>query len=191
MRKNLLVTARMVRLIFAVVTFLIFVCKPCAALTLTTEEYPPFKLLDEHTKEPIGITVDKVVELMHRAHEPLTIASYPWALAYQLALQSEDTCVFSTSRTPEREALFTWIGSLAKRDWAKIAGILEGKKKQRCGNAHVTQELNQAHHTFDVSARSSPVYWDPGGLIDGTTGSNIRSMAFARRSLSSRTGSSR
>jgi polar amino acid transport system substrate-binding protein len=83
-------------------------------------------MLDEHTREPTGITVDKVVELMHRAHEPFTITSYPWPRAYRLALQTENTCVFSTSRTPEREALFTWI--LAHSDWAIFARADDDRK---------------------------------------------------------------
>ena len=111
----------MARLIFAALTSLALVCEPGVALTLTTEEYPPFNMLDERTKEPTGITVDKVVELMRRAQEPFTITSYPWPRAYQMALQAENTCVFSTSRTPEREASFTWIGPLAKSDWAIFA----------------------------------------------------------------------
>src|SRR5207249_4678450 len=111
----------MARMIFAALTSLMFVGEPSVALTLTTEEYPPFNMLDERTKEPTGITVDKVVELMRRTQEPFTITSYPWPRAYQMALQTEDTCVFSTSRTPEREALFTWIGPLAKSDWAIFA----------------------------------------------------------------------
>src|SRR6202035_2593591 len=109
--------ATMARPMLAAVAFLILICEPSAALTLTTEEYPPYNMLDERTKEPTGITVDKVVELMHRAHEPFTMISYPWSRAYRLALQMEDTCVFSTSRTPEREALFTWVGPLAQSDW--------------------------------------------------------------------------
>jgi len=122
----------MARLIFAAVTCLILVCEPSPAQTLmlTTEEYPPFNMLDEHTKKPIGITTDKVVELMHRAHEPFTITSYPWSRAYQMALQMANTCVFSTSRTPEREALFTWIGPLAQSDWAIFARAGDVRKPQ-------------------------------------------------------------
>ena len=118
----------MPRLIFAAVIFLIFVCEQSAALTLTTEDYPPFNMLDEKTKQPTGITVDKVIELMHRAHEPFTITVYPWSRAYQMALQTEDTCVFSTSRTPERETLFTWIGPLAGSDWAIFARANDNRK---------------------------------------------------------------
>lgn len=118
----------MPRLIFAAVIFLISVCEHSAALTLTTEDYPPFNMPDERTKEPTGITVDKVIELMHRAHEPFTITVYPWSRAYQMALQTEDTCVFSTSRTPERETLFTWIGPLAQSDWAIFARANDARK---------------------------------------------------------------
>jgi len=118
----------MARLILAAVTFMLVVCDASAALTLTTEEYPPFNMLDERTKEPTGITVEKVVEVMRRAREPFTITSYPWPRAYQMALQMDNTCVFSTSRTPEREALFTWIGPLAKSDWTIFARATDVRK---------------------------------------------------------------
>ncbi len=118
----------MARLALAAAALLVVVSAPSAALTLTTEEYPPFNMLDERTKEPTGITVDKVVELMNRAHEPFTITAYPWPRAYQMALQTDNTCVFSTSRTPEREALFTWIGPLAKSDWAIFARASDTRK---------------------------------------------------------------
>ena len=116
------------RLILAAAALLIFVSEPSTALTLTTEEYPPFNMLDERTGEPTGITVDKVVELMRRAHEPFTITSYPWPRAYQMALQTENTCVFSTSRTAAREALFAWIGPLAKSDWAIFARATDARR---------------------------------------------------------------
>jgi polar amino acid transport system substrate-binding protein len=98
------------RLVLVAVSALAGVCTSVAALTLTTEEYPPFNMTDAQTGRPAGIAVDKVVEMIHRANEPFTITSYPWARAYQMAVKVDDTCVFSTSRTPERETLFTWIG---------------------------------------------------------------------------------
>src|ERR1041385_8131252 len=104
------------RLVFVAVCALAGVSTSGAALTLTTEEYPPFNMTDPQTGRPTGVAVDKVVEMIHRANEPFTITSYPWARAYQMALKGDDTCVFSTSRTPERENLFTWIGPLARSD---------------------------------------------------------------------------
>ncbi|WP_108649628.1 substrate-binding periplasmic protein [Dongshaea marina] len=37
-----------------------------------------------------------------------------WARAYRQALQTKDTLVFSTLRTPERESLFKWAGPIGR-----------------------------------------------------------------------------
>ncbi len=105
-------------------------CASSAALTLTTEEYPPFNMTDAQTGRPTGIAVDKVVEMLHRANAPFTITSYPWARAYEMALKLDETCVFSTSRTPEREAMFTWIGPLARSDWAIFARASDTRRPE-------------------------------------------------------------
>jgi polar amino acid transport system substrate-binding protein len=120
----------MSRFIWAALACLLIVCEPLYAqtLTLTTADHPPFNMLDEATREPAGIAVDKVVELMRRAHQPYTITFYPWSRAYKLALQTEQTCVFSTSRTPERETSFTWIGPLVQSDWALFARANDARK---------------------------------------------------------------
>lgn len=103
-------------------------CTSSAALTLTTEEYPPFNMTDAQTGRPTGIAVDKAVEMLRRANEPFTITSYPWSRAYEMALKLDETCVFSTSRTPEREAMFTWIGPLARSDWAIFARASDARR---------------------------------------------------------------
>jgi polar amino acid transport system substrate-binding protein len=92
-----------------------------SALTLTTEDYPPFNMQDPQSQAIGGISTDKVVELMRRAHEPYTLALYPWSRAYLMAQQGKDTCVFSTTRTAERERLFKWVGPLVKNDWVIYA----------------------------------------------------------------------
>jgi len=116
------------RWVLLAVSALAGVCTSGAALTLTTEEYPPFNMTDTQTGRPTGIAVDKVVEMLHRANEPFSITSYPWARAYEMALKVDDTCVFSTSRTPERETLFTWIGPLARSDWAIFASVSDARR---------------------------------------------------------------
>jgi polar amino acid transport system substrate-binding protein len=109
------------------ITFLLAsaLCMPVAyaGLTLTTEDYPPFNMQDPASHAITGISVDKVVELMHRAKESYTLDMYPWSRAYQLALQSKETCVFSTTRTPEREALFSWVGPLVRNNWVVFGRV--------------------------------------------------------------------
>ncbi|WP_293932860.1 ABC transporter substrate-binding protein [Iodobacter sp.] len=96
---------------------LIILSGPALALTLTTEDYPPFNIVDAKSQKVSGISTEKVIEIMLRAKENYTITAYPWVRAYQLAQKERDTCVFSTTRTPEREALFQWVGPLVKNNW--------------------------------------------------------------------------
>ncbi len=88
---------------------------PGGPLQLYTEYTPPdIMRAGEHI---VGISPDKVKEIMSRAGITYTIEIMAWRRAYELALRMPDSCVFSTSRTPEREALFKWIGPLREVDW--------------------------------------------------------------------------
>lgn len=87
------------------------------AVTIATEDYPPFNFVDPQTKTVIGISADKVNALMQRAGMRYKIESYPWTRAYQMALQSADTCAMSMVRNSERENLFRWVGPLGVNTW--------------------------------------------------------------------------
>jgi polar amino acid transport system substrate-binding protein len=84
-------------------------------LTITTEESPPFNMVVDG--KIVGVSSDKVVELMRRAELSYRIDILPWARAYQMALTTPQTCVFSTTRTAEREGKFKWVGPLAFNSW--------------------------------------------------------------------------
>lgn len=93
-------------------------------LILTTEDSPPYNMLvDENIA---GIATDKVRELMKRAGLGYRLDLLPWRRAYELAVAQKLTCVFSTTRTPEREELFKWVGPLASTDW-----VLYGKAERK------------------------------------------------------------
>jgi polar amino acid transport system substrate-binding protein len=68
-----------------------------------------------------GIGADTVREIMARAGIDHTIELLPWKRAYAAALERSDACVFSTTRTPERESLFKWIGPIGEADWVLMA----------------------------------------------------------------------
>jgi polar amino acid transport system substrate-binding protein len=93
------------------------VAKP--RLFLTTESSAPSSMLDG--KRVTGIATDKVREAMQRADVDYSIELLPWKRAYLAALQRPDTCVYSTSRTPEREALFKWVGPTDIGQWVMMA----------------------------------------------------------------------
>lgn len=96
------------------------------ALQLFTETSPPSSMLENG--RVVGISTNKVREMMTRAGIGYTIELLPWKRAYGAALERADACVFSTTRTPEREALFKWIGPTDEADWVLMARAGSGIK---------------------------------------------------------------
>jgi polar amino acid transport system substrate-binding protein len=88
-------------------------------LYITTETSAPSSMLDG--KRVIGIATDKVREAMQRAGIDYTIELLPWKRAFLAAQQRPDACVYSTSRTPERETLFKWVGPTDVGNWVMMA----------------------------------------------------------------------
>jgi polar amino acid transport system substrate-binding protein len=64
-----------------------------------------------------GLSAEIVQEILRRIGQPDTISLTPWARAYQMALSGANTAVFSTSRLPQREQLFSWVGPLYLQRW--------------------------------------------------------------------------
>lgn len=94
---------------------------PAAAtpLVLNTEDAAPYNMLVNG--QVVGIGADKVRLLMERAKQAYKVELLPWRRAYEDALRHANTCVFSTTRTPERETLFKWVGPLAFNEWLLFA----------------------------------------------------------------------
>ena len=84
-------------------------------LRMVSEHLPPSSMMEGNVV--VGRETAKVRELLARARIPYTIELLPWKRAYAQALREADTCVYSTTRTPEREALFRWIGPLNEAEW--------------------------------------------------------------------------
>jgi polar amino acid transport system substrate-binding protein len=97
-------------------------------LILTTEDYPPFNIIDPNSGNISGISTEKVKEIMHRAGASYTITAYPWARSFQMARTDANTCVFSTTRSPERETMFKWVGPLVKNNWYIFARADDRRK---------------------------------------------------------------
>ncbi len=81
-----------------------------AELQLLTEEAPPTSY--SQNGELHGLAVEVVRQLIERTGDAAHIELLPWTRAYHLAQQQADTAIFSTVRTPEREAKFQWVGPL-------------------------------------------------------------------------------
>ena len=88
----------------------------CAAsLQITTENSPPLIMLENG--KITGRTTDRIRLLMERAKVSINIDAFPWRRAYAMAVQNHDTCVYPTTRTPDRENIFKWVGPIAVTEW--------------------------------------------------------------------------
>jgi len=86
------------------------------SLMLLTEQNAPYNFLNPKTGALDGSGVILVHELMKRAGVPYTLKLLPWRRAYRQAMNTANTCVFVTNRTPDREALFQWIGPVTQSE---------------------------------------------------------------------------
>ncbi|WP_374347593.1 substrate-binding periplasmic protein [Chitinimonas sp.] len=106
-------------------------------LTLLTEDYPPFNMLEQN--EVGGIASHIVREGLKRAAIDGQFQLLPWARAQMQTRSQADTCMYSAVRTAEREPNYVWIGPLvddkialfARADWPhKLGSMAEARKYQ-------------------------------------------------------------
>ena len=94
---------------------------PPGIFQLVTEEYPPITYMKDG--RPTGFVTDMVRAIASRLHIPDNIRLTFWKNAYNMALLYPNVILFSAERTPEREALFHWVGPVGKN-----SAILYAKK---------------------------------------------------------------
>lgn len=111
-------------------------------LYITTETSAPSSMLENG--RVVGIATDKIRAAMDRVGVAYEITLLPWKRAYMSALQRPDGCVYSTTRTPEREALFKWVGPTGVGQWVLMGrasrqwriNSLEDARGLRIGTYH-------------------------------------------------------
>ena len=79
-----------------------------------TEQYPPFNFVENEKLQ--GISVDLLDVLFKKTkacvkRDAIKLGS--WADGYQATLNVQNRVLFSTTRTPERESFFKWVGPIA------------------------------------------------------------------------------
>ena len=91
-------------------------------LSIMTENYPPYNFEKDGRLQ--GISVDLMVLMLEKVgsrQDRSSIRLLPWARGYQLLLRKPGTCLFSTTRTKERETLFKWVGPISKTTISLVA----------------------------------------------------------------------
>lgn len=84
-------------------------------IRVVTEELPPYNM----TRDGVltGMSTEVVQAVLKQVNVQATIQSMPWARAYDLALHDPNVLIYSITRTPEREHLFKWVGTIAASRW--------------------------------------------------------------------------
>jgi polar amino acid transport system substrate-binding protein len=85
------------------------------SLNLYTEDSPPSSYKEKN--QLTGLSVEIVQEILRRIGRSDTISMVPWARGYKLVQSEANTALFSTTRIPERESLFSWVGPLYQQRW--------------------------------------------------------------------------
>lgn len=112
------------------------------SLYITTEYSPPTSMQDGD--KVIGSATEKIREALSRSAITYNIELLPWKRAYMAAQQRPDGCVYSTTRTPERERLFKWVGPTDEGEWVLLGRAdrqyklqtLEDARAMRIGTYH-------------------------------------------------------
>ena len=102
--------------LFTVTMLLAAVTTPARALTLVTEENPPYNYTA--AGKPAGLATEVVVEMAKRAGVAIDIKTMNWDDAYRAGQADKETCVYSTARLENRENLFNWVAEIAVNKWA-------------------------------------------------------------------------
>jgi polar amino acid transport system substrate-binding protein len=86
-----------------------------------------------------------VREILRRLNLPDNIRAVPWARGYTLALTQSNVALFSTTRLPQREKIFKWVGPLYSQTWGfyakrdstiEISSMAQAKTVSRIGTYH-------------------------------------------------------
>ncbi|WP_218310093.1 substrate-binding periplasmic protein [Alteromonas antoniana] len=101
-----------------------------ANIRAVTELFSPFQMYDA-SGSLTGCATELVRQLVQETGDSLTIDVMPWSLAYQYAVSTPGTFIFSIGRNEQREPLFHWIGNIARENlyfWTlSNSGIAKGE----------------------------------------------------------------
>lgn len=81
-----------------------------ATLEVVTTSFPPYQL--HHGDKIEGLATEIINEVLTLSGHHGRFSIYPWARAYQIAQTAPNTLIYSLAKTPEREKLFKWIGTI-------------------------------------------------------------------------------
>jgi ABC-type amino acid transport substrate-binding protein len=108
------------------------------AMRILTEDSGPGNTLKNG--KAAGYNVELVREILKRVNHIDNIQVLPWARAYMMLQTQANIVLFSTTRTPERESLFKWVGPTSVNNWVMY--------KRKDSNLHISslEDAKKVHY---------------------------------------------
>lgn len=107
-------------LLSAALSFALTLVSPRAlGIEILTEENPPLNFTRDGRLTGTGTLV--VQEMIKRAGAQAAISVLPWTEAFSRAQNENETCVYSTVRSPARLKLFQWVGPIGRGLYSAFA----------------------------------------------------------------------
>lgn len=135
-------------------------------ITVVTEDYAPFNYVEDGVVKGIGTEVVK--EILKRAKIDYSLKAYPWARAYKMAQEKENTLIYSMGRSKERESMFKWVAqvipfdvylfSLKSNTKVNIASIDDAKKYKIGGVKNDVRAQYLEKHGCKIDYANSDVF---------------------------------
>lgn len=145
-----------------------------------TEQNPPFNYQEsEHVSGSSTVLLKRLFQKTGHHIESQKIWLLPWVQAYQTVLHVNNSVLYSAVRTPDREALFQWVGPIGKMALGVVA-----KKKSHIRVASAL-EL-QRYHIATIPGTASEKNLIALGLREdvldrfGTVSSQVKKLAQDR-----------
>lgn len=113
--------------ILIILAVMLAACAPSATppategkLRIITEVYPPFNFV-ESNKNVTGQSTEIVQAIQQKLSTQAHIEVMPLADGLELAQKGPNVAIFSLNRTPQRQALFKWVGPIGSYEQAFYA----------------------------------------------------------------------
>lgn len=163
-----------------------------ARLSIVTGDLPPYAI--EGQPQHPGLHVEVVEQLLKRTGNPVKVSFYPWARAIALAQHGPHTAILPLTRTPEREAQYTWLVKLdtqhfvfINRQGDKPITTLEQARKLRIvvlrGSPNLAQLLGRQFNEAQIvqaTKLEDMVRMVERGIVDALYGGNVINMEKIR-----------
>ncbi|MFT5756621.1 MAG: polar amino acid transport system substrate-binding protein [Alteromonadaceae bacterium] len=79
-------------------------------IQIVTENFAPYNYIENN--QLVGIHTSLIKKILAKTQTEAEFHIYPWARAYNMALQQQNTLIYSIARSKNREHLFQWVGPI-------------------------------------------------------------------------------